>query len=184
MGVPVGATVFFALVLLAQAASSDFTVSSSAFSDQGFIPHVYSYSGSGCTGRNMSPPLSWAAGPPGTRSYALTVFDPDARAGAGWWHWIVFNIPLQTTRLVENAGLGTGENLPKGSIQGRNDFESVGWGGPCPPPGPPHHYVFTVYALDVDRLYGTSELTGGPVFLKTIKGHVLAQAKLVGRFSR
>jgi Raf kinase inhibitor-like YbhB/YbcL family protein len=173
-----------ATVASAQVAAMSFSVKSPAFQNQGVIPQAYSYSGFGCTGRNVSPPIEWTPGPAGTKSYALTVFDPDARQGVGWWHWVVFDIPPTVTELAGNAGAGSGAYLPKGAVQGRNDFQAVGWGGPCPPPGPAHHYVFTVYALDVAHVYGTSELTSGLSLVAAIKGHVLAQARLVGRFSR
>lgn len=179
------AGVLIAFVMtLSQVATSPFTLTSSAFVKDAPIPHAFSYSGSGCLGQNVSPPLAWTAGPANTKSYALTVFDPDARNGVGWWHWVVFNIPPGVTKLAQGAGSGSGAYLPKGAVQGRNDFQNVGWSGPCPPPGPPHHYVFTLYALDMDSVPGTSELTAGPTLVKLIQGHVLAKATLVGRFAR
>lgn len=186
MGVFTVLSSFIILVAaLVQLASVSFSLTSSAFANNTTIPHLYSYTGYGCTGHNVSPPLAWTAGPKNTKSYALTVFDPDARAGVGWWHWVAFDIPATVTRLPAGAGAGSDDLIPKGSIQGRNDFQIVGWGGPCPPPGSaPHHYVFTLYALDVDQLYGVSPLTSGPTLLKAMQGHVLAKATLIGRFGR
>lgn len=165
--------------------AASFVLSSSAFKAGGTIPHQFSYNGYGCDGRNSSPQLTWKGAPSETKSFALTVFDPDARSGQGWWHWVVFNLPAATTGLPAGAGAGSGDLMPRGSVQGRSDFQTVGYGGPCPPPGEaPHHYVFTVYALDVDHLDGVSPLTSGPFLLKTIRGHVLAKTELLGRFSR
>ena len=104
----------------------------------------------GCRGKNISPALHWSGAPAGTRSYAITVFDPDA-PGAGWWHWLVYDIPPSVSSLPEGAG-SLGGKLPPGSVQGRNDFGIPGYGGPCPPPGKPHRYVFTLYALKSDSI--------------------------------
>ncbi len=106
--------------------------------------------GFGCTGGNVSPELHWSGAPAGTKSFAVTVYDPDAPTGSGWWHWVVFNIPASTASL--SAGVGSGGALPVGAVQSRTDFGAPGFGGACPPPGKPHRYVFTVYALDVERL--------------------------------
>ncbi|HXW50574.1 MAG TPA: YbhB/YbcL family Raf kinase inhibitor-like protein [Candidatus Acidoferrales bacterium] len=167
-----------------QAAAASFSLTSSAFANGGAIPHIYIYSGASCDGQNASPPLAWTPGPDQTKSYALTVFDPDARNGVGWWHWVMFDIPPDVTKLPKGAGNGSGAYLPQGAIQGRNDFQNVGWSGPCPPPGPAHHYVFTLYALDMSSVPGTSELTAGPTLLRAIAGHVLAKTTLVGRYGR
>jgi Raf kinase inhibitor-like YbhB/YbcL family protein len=178
------AALIASVVLVAEAASPEFTVTSSAFRAGEPIPHVYSYSGYGCDGRNTSPEVAWDGAPPGTKVFALTMFDPDARSGQGWWHWIVFNIPATATKLQTNAGSGSGDLMPAGAVQGRNDFQTLGYGGPCPPAGsPPHHYHFTLYALD-QQLDGLSPLTSGPTLLKAIRGHVLAKTELIGLFSR
>jgi len=172
------------VVLVAQAQSPEFTITSSAFKAGAAIPHVYAYSGYGCDGRNTSPEVAWDGAPPETKAFALTMFDPDARSGQGWWHWIVFNIPATATKLQTNAGSGSGDLMPAGAVQGRNDFQTVGYGGPCPPAGsPPHHYHFTLYALD-GQLDGLSPLTSGPTLLKAIRGHVLAKTEMIGLFSR
>ncbi len=178
---------FAALFLMCgvRAAVADFTLHSSAFKPGATIPHAFSFNGFGCTGSNISPELMWSGAPDGTRSFALTVFDPDARSGQGWWHWVVFDLPSSTLRLAQNAGTGTGALMPKGATQGRNDFQTVGYGGPCPPSGDePHHYVFTLYALDVDHLEAVSPLTSGPTLLNVMRQHILAKTELVGRFGR
>lgn len=110
------------------------------------------YDRGGCGGANRSPALAWSAPPAGTRSLAITMFDPDA-PGHGWWHWIVADLPASLRALPANAGQAGGGSLPPGAFQGRNDFGEIGYGGPCPPVGdPPHHYVITVWALRSTRL--------------------------------
>jgi Raf kinase inhibitor-like YbhB/YbcL family protein len=109
------------------------------------------YNGFGCAGGNLSPALTWRAPPAGVRSYALTVYDPDAPTGSGWWHWVVYDIPANVTSLQAGAGVKT--PLPPGAKQGRNDFGDRNFGGACPPQGDkPHRYVFTVHALKVEKL--------------------------------
>jgi Raf kinase inhibitor-like YbhB/YbcL family protein len=108
------------------------------------------YSGFGCSGGNLSPELNWRDAPAGTQSFALTVYDPDAPTGSGWWHWLVYDIPANAAQLPRGA---TGKTLPTGSLQGRNDYGSANFGGACPPAGnPPHRYVFTLHALRVAHL--------------------------------
>ena len=107
----------------------------------------------GCEGDNVSPELVWRDVPKGTKSFAVTMYDPDAPTGSGWWHWVMINIPANQTQLASDAGNQSGENLPKGAQMQRNDFGFVGFGGACPPPNSaPHNYKITVYALDVDTL--------------------------------
>ena len=172
------------VALAVQSARAAFTLTSPAFKNGGTIPHRYTYSGYGCTGRNTSPELDWSGAPAETKTFALTVFDSDARNGQGWWHWVAFNIPSNVTKLQSGAGSGSDALLPAGAVQGRNDFETVGYGGPCPPPGnPPHHYHFTLYALD-EHVDGLSPLASGPLLVKTIREHVLAKTELVGLFGR
>ena len=128
-----------------------FRVVAPDLSSQGRITLSHVYNGMGCSGQNISPALQWYNPPAGTRSYAVTAYDPDAPTGSGWWHWVMYNIPSGTTGLP--AGAGNGRNAPRGSAQGQTDFGTKGYGGPCPPVGDrPHHYQFTVFALKVDRL--------------------------------
>ena len=100
----------------------------------------------GVGGQNLSPHLSWTPGPADTAGYAITCFDPDAPTGSGWWHWVVTDIPADVTELAEGAG------LPSGARTWINDYGYRGWGGPWPPPGPAHHYEFSVLAASVPRL--------------------------------
>ena len=116
------------------------------------LANEHVYNGFGCTGANRSPELAWKDAPAGTKSFVLTVYDPDAPTGSGWWHWVVYNIPATTKGLAAGAGAPEGSGLPPGSVQGRTDFGTAGYGGPCPPEGTKHRYVFTLHALKVDKL--------------------------------
>ena len=109
------------------------------------------FNGFGCNGENKSPALKWKDAPAGTKSFAITIYDPDAPTGSGWWHWIVYNIPKSVTSVVENAsGLGL---LPKLAVENTTSYGVAGFGGACPPKGDKaHRYVITVYALNVDKL--------------------------------
>ena len=107
----------------------------------------------GCGGQNVSPALEWHNPPPGTRGFALTMYDPDAPTGSGWWHWVLFDLPQTTTSLARGAGNPGNAALPGTAIQSRNDYGEAGYGGPCPPAGDrPHRYVFTIHALKVGKL--------------------------------
>ena len=105
------------------------------------------FNGMGCTGQNISPELSWENAPAGTQYYAVTMYDKDAPTGSGFWHWVVFNIPSGVSSLQANAGDISKNIAPKEAIQSMTDFGKAGYGGPCPPPGAPHQYLITVYAL-------------------------------------
>ena len=111
------------------------------------------FNGFGCKGKNESPQLSWANAPEGTKSFAVTMYDPDAPTGSGWWHWVVFDIPSNITELVANAGNVELSLAPKGAIQSITDYGAKGYGGPCPPEGHGlHQYIITVFALKTDSL--------------------------------
>jgi Raf kinase inhibitor-like YbhB/YbcL family protein len=137
-------------------AGGKFSLKSTDLKEGGKIEEKQVFNSFGCSGGNVSPELSWANAPAGTKSFALTVYDPDAPTGSGWWHWVVYNIPADTKELASGVGSGTGA-LPTGAVQGKTDFGSAGYGGPCPPQGDkPHHYIFTLYALKVDKLENVS----------------------------
>jgi hypothetical protein len=149
-------------------------VSSPAFVEEGFIPAKYT-----CDGDDISPPLKWSEPPPGTRSIALICDDPDAPGGA-WVHWVLYGLPPSLTELPE--GVPAAEVLPNGARQGINDFKRIGYGGPCPPPGPPHRYFFRLYALDIEV-----DLSPGATkedLLGTLEGHILNEGRLMGRYRR
>jgi len=123
------------------------TLESPDLKDGGVMTNVQVFDGFGCTGKNISPALSWSGAPEGTKYFAVTAYDPDAPTGSGWWHWVVVNLPADTTSLKRGAGK-KGQDLPTGALQTMTDFGMAGYGGACPPVGDkPHHYHFTVYAL-------------------------------------
>ncbi len=142
------------------------------------------FSGMGCTGNNTSPALSWSGAPAGTKSFALTVYDPDAPTGSGWWHWVVYNIPATTKSLAAGAGDPKKNLLPAGAAQGNTDFGTPGYGGPCPPPNDkPHHYHFTLFALDTDKLDVPAGATAAYVGFN-LHAHTLAQTQLTALYGR
>lgn len=133
--------------------AEDFTLTSPTIDPGSFLTREQVFNGFGCSGENLSPPLKWTPGPQETKSYAITVYDPDAPTGSGWWHWVVYNIPANVTELTTGAGDITGKLLPQGAIQGRTDYGTHAFGGACPPKGDkPHHYVFTIYALKIEKI--------------------------------
>lgn len=163
--------------------ASSFILKSEQFADGDFLPQSSIYQGFGCTGNNISPQLSWQNAPEGTKSYVVTLFDPDAPTEVGWWHWTIFNIPADVNSLASNAG-NLAETLPPRSVQGYTDFGSTGYGGACPPVGDrPHQYVFTVYALDVEEI-SADETTTGAKLTFLIKEHILAEASITAKFGR
>jgi Raf kinase inhibitor-like YbhB/YbcL family protein len=142
------------------------------------------YNGFGCDGKNLSPALRWSGAPEGTKSFAVTLYDPDAPTGSGWWHWVVFNIPASATSVVEGAGSPDGGKLPPGSVQGPTDFGAPGFGGACPPKGDkPHRYIFTVYALKTEKLEVPAEASGA-VARAMIHGNALGSATLTAKYGR
>jgi Raf kinase inhibitor-like YbhB/YbcL family protein len=142
------------------------------------------FNGFGCTGQNISPALSWSGEPAGTQSFAVTIYDPDAPTGSGWWHWIVFNIPASVHSLPANAGADASKDLPAGAMQARNDFGFSFYGGPCPPAGAhAHHYEITVYALKVPKLDLDATASGAKVGFN-LHANELATANIVGRYGR
>jgi Raf kinase inhibitor-like YbhB/YbcL family protein len=144
---------FGALALNSVVAAADFQLSSPAIKPESTLGIDQVFNGFGCTGKNISPELVWSNAPEGTKSFALTVYDPDAPTGSGWWHWVVYNLPVNSTKLVAGAGTADGKKLPSGSLQGRTDFGASGFGGACPPEGDkPHRYIFTLHALKTDKI--------------------------------
>jgi hypothetical protein len=166
-------------------AAADFSLSSSDFKSNAELANKFVYQGMGCHGENVSPSLSWSGAPADTKSYALLVHDPDApTGGAGWWHWIVYNIPATATAIAQGAGTSDGAALPKGAAQGKTDFGSVGWGGPCPPPGHgKHHYQFTLYALKVAKLEVPDGASASLIGFMA-SANALAKARLTGLYGR
>jgi Raf kinase inhibitor-like YbhB/YbcL family protein len=146
------------------------------------MKHVYN--AFGCGGKNLSPELSWDNPPLGTKSFAVLAHDPDApTGGAGFWHWIVVDIPADIHNLKQNAGEASGKHLPIGAQMLETDFAEKAYGGPCPPPGAPHRYVFTIYALKIDKL-GDAALGRTAIAGFTIEQNTLAKSSLTGFFGR
>jgi Raf kinase inhibitor-like YbhB/YbcL family protein len=173
-----------ALPLAAQAPpAGHFTLQSSDFSAGGKLPEAQVYNGFGCHGGNTSPALRWSGAPQGTQSFVLMVHDPDAPTGSGWWHWVVYNLPAGTSALPAGAGDTAKGLLPPGTLQGRTDFGAPGYGGPCPPPGAPHHYNFRIYALKVPRLEVPADASPA-LIASSAHAQALASAELVGLYGR
>lgn len=168
----------------AQHKAASFKLTSPDVHQGGTIAAAQVFSGMGCTGSNISPALEWSGAPAGTKSFALTVYDPDAPTGSGWWHWVVYNIPASATKLAAGAGDPKKNLLPAGAAQGNTDFGMPGYGGPCPPAGDkPHHYHFTVYALNTDKLDIPAGATAAYVGFN-VHGHLLGKAELVALYGR
>ena len=143
---------------------------------------VQEFNGFGCSGENQSPQLSWKNAPEGTKSFAVTMYDPDAPTGSGFWHWLVVDIPANVNELVTNAG--TKNLVPKGAIQSVTDYGIKGFEGPCPPVGHGYHkYIITVYALKTDKL-GTDENTNPAVVGFNLWNQTLAKASIVAYYKR
>lgn len=155
------------------AASGKFTITSTLFKNGEMIPQKYT-----CDGKDISPALKWESLPTQTQSIALIADDPDAPAGT-WVHWVIFNIPPTTTELPE--AIPTTDRLLNGGLQGKNDFGNNGYGGPCPPGGT-HRYYFKLYAVDT-MLKLSAGITKADL-LKAMEGHIVAQAEVMGRYSR
>ncbi len=162
--------------------SQNFTLASSTL--QGQATSTEEFGGFGCEGENKSPELHWMNAPEGTQSFAITMYDPDAPTGSGWWHWLVLDIPSDVTSLPQGAGEKEGTVLPKGAIQTLTDYGFAGYGGPCPPPGHGFHtYIITVYALPDASLGLTSE-TNAAVVGYNLNAKALAKASIVAYYKR
>ena len=156
---------------------STLTLSSTSFANGAPLPANSAQNG--CGGTNQSPQISWSAGPASTQSYVLTVFDPDAPTGVGFWHWTLYNIPPNTTSLFSGYG-----SAPTVGTSGLSDYGTLGYGGPCPPVGDiVHHYIFTVYALNT-VLTGMPVQTSGAYLIFSLRSNVVAMGTYIGTFQR
>jgi Raf kinase inhibitor-like YbhB/YbcL family protein len=178
-----------AVTLAAPIAHAQMTISSAEISDGSTIKNeqvLNEAAGFGCKGGNVSPSLTWSGAPSGTKSFAVTAYDPDAPTGSGFWHWVVVNIPASTTALPKGAGDPKGKGMPKGVVQARNDTGAYGYAGPCPPQGDkPHHYIFTVFAVDADKLPFAKDKTVTPAVAGfALHFHMLGEASFTGLYGR
>lgn len=156
---------------------TSFILTSPQFQDGDYLPKVLAHGAAG--GRNHSPALRWQHLPPDTQSLALSCYDPDAPTGSGFWHWYVINLPVSCTELPENANV---VGLPAGCWVARNDYGQHDYGGPCPPPGHgPHHYIFTLHALDCPRLELPPDISTAAVGFNVWQ-HRIASATLTGLY--
>jgi Raf kinase inhibitor-like YbhB/YbcL family protein len=172
------------LGLSASAHAGEFSLTSPDIGANATLAPAQVYNGMGCSGGNVSPQLRWSGAPADTQSLALTVYDPDAPTGSGFWHWVVVNIPVSATGLARGAGTADGKALPAGSVQVATDFGVPGFGGPCPPPGDkPHRYIFTLFALKTPKLelpeHATAAITGFMIHF-----NVIAQASFTAYYGR
>jgi len=172
------------LTMTANTQAAGFTLSSTDVSGQ--ISSDQVFNSFGCSGKNISPQLSWTNAPEGTKSFAVTAYDPDAPTGSGWWHWIVFNMSDPVSGLKTGASVSSGSDkaMPAGAVESVTSFGSAGFGGACPPEGDkPHRYIFTVYALDTKKIEqdknARPELIG--FFLNS---HVIAKASIMAYYGR
>src|ERR1700689_3631319 len=149
------------------------------------VPEVYTANVFGCSGGNKSPALQWSGAPAGTKSFVVTLFDPDERSTpSGWWHWVVYDLPATIDKLPKGAGMEHSSALPPGTQQGRTDLGNDAYHGPCPDKGdPPHRYTFTVYALSVEKVDVPHDSSGAMV-VSTATEHLLGKAVFIAHYGR
>lgn len=158
--------------------ADNFTLKSDTLKGQ--LTKTQEFNGFGCTGENISPHLSWENAPKGTKSFAVTVYDPDAPTGSGWWHWLVFDIPKDTMSLKKDFGSKEHKDI----VQSVTNYGKSGFGGACPPKGDKaHRYVFTVYALNTDKL-GLDKNTNPAIVGYYLNNHAIAKASLISYYKR
>jgi len=164
-------------------ATPPFVLDSTDISEGSVIRDVHVFNGRGCSGENLSPALSWSHAPAGTKSFAVTLFDPDARDGIGWWHWLIFDLPANVSHLPTGAGDPTRAFMPE-IRHGMTDFGRPGYVGPCTEKGEARHrYLFSVHALDVEKLGVAAGMTAENLGL-TIYAQALSTVSLVAMYGR
>lgn len=157
------------------------TLSSTDITEGGTLSNAHVYNGFGCAGENLSPHLSWSNLPEGTKSLAITAYDPDAPTGSGWWHWVAYNIPPTTSALERGA---SGKSMPAGAIEGKTDYGSTGFGGACPPQGDkPHRYIFTLYALNTEKIDAPADASAAMIGF-FLHQHKIASASITATYGR
>jgi Raf kinase inhibitor-like YbhB/YbcL family protein len=164
--------------------AGNFTLASPTIKPNGKLGQEQVFNGFGCSGKNISPALKWSNAPAGTKSFAVTVYDPDAPTGSGWWHWVVYNIPANVTELPAGAGDIKSGSMPEGAVQGRTDYGVPGFGGACPPQGDkPHRYIFTVHALKTEKIDAPADASAALVGFM-INANRLAKASFTATYGR
>lgn len=164
--------------------AGSFTLSSTDITQGEFMSKAQEFNGFGCSGDNLSPQLKWSDAPKGTKSFAITAFDPDAPTDSGWWHWQVINIPMTVMEIPTGAGNSNTNSAPTGSTQIQNDFGIRGYGGVCPPEGDSaHHYRFTVHALSVEKLELPKDASSA-LASYMINGHTIESSTLESLYQR
>jgi Raf kinase inhibitor-like YbhB/YbcL family protein len=172
----------FVLLFVATVGAQEFTLKSDDL--RGQLTQAQVFSGFGCSGKNISPSLKWTNAPGNTKSFAVTVYDPDAPTGSGWWHWVIFNIPAGVNELKADAGRIEKKLAPAGSIQSVTDFGKPGFGGACPPQGDKaHRYIFTVHALNVAKL-DLDEKASPAMVGFVLSSNTIAKASLIAYYQR
>ncbi len=176
-------TLFCGLASASLARADGFTLTSTDMKEGHRLTQAQVFKGFGCDGGNISPHLQWTGAPKAAKSFVVTAYDPDAPTGSGWWHWVVYDIPAKSSTLKRGAGAADGAHLPAGARQASTDFGALGFGGACPPPGEVHRYVFTVTALDVEKLPVPENATPALIGFMT-RAHALGSARLTSVWSR
>ena len=178
------ASFIISAVALNAASAQSFVLTSPDIKPGSRIADEQAFNRYGCAGKNLSPALNWSGAPKATKSFALMVHDPDAPIEGGFWHWVVFNISADAQGLAKGAGDPKSNAAPQGATEGRNDFGTQGYGGPCPPQGEaPHHYHFMLFALDAVKLDVDDRATGAVVAAR-LRAHTIAKAEFVGLYGR
>jgi Raf kinase inhibitor-like YbhB/YbcL family protein len=164
--------------------AGDLTLSSKDIAQGEFMSKAQEFNGFGCSGSDLSPHLKWSNAPEGTKSFAITAYDPDAPTGSGWWHWQIVNIPVTVTEIPTGAGDTKNNNGPAGSTQIQNDYGNQGFGGACPPEGHGvHHYRFTLHALSVEKLELPKDASGALAGYM-INGHTIESTTIESLYKR
>lgn len=172
----------FVWAMAVSAVAQTFTLRSKELGGQ--ATHQQVFKGFGCNGENISPQLYWENYPAGTKSFAVTIFDKDAPTGSGWWHWVVFDIPVSATELKSGAGDVALKLAPPGSIQSITDFKTNGYGGPCPPQGSgAHQYIMTVHALNCEKL-GLDASANPALVGFLLQQHLIEKSSLIFYYKR
>ena len=172
-------TIAFFTAIISSVPAYSLELKSSTFAPNQPLPKSMEFNGFGCDGGNKSPQLSWSNAPEGTKSFAVTIHDPDAPTTSGWWHWTVYNIPANTSELAEGA------KVPDGALEGFTDYGTTGFGGACPPQGDKaHRYNITIYALKTEKLDLDPKTTSGAKLTYMLNANALEKAVLTGTYQR